>query len=90
MVCVRLSELVDSDLTKKSVLGETDLTRKSVLGETDFSELVNSEWSQCGQAACHIPEGIGHKFLSICLPNQCIINLSVLSKTDFEMEITFD
>ena len=37
---VRLSELVDSDLTKKSVLGETDLTRKSVLGETDFSELV--------------------------------------------------
>ena len=46
MVCVRLSELVDSDLTKKSVLGETDLTRKSVLGETDFSELVSSQCSQ--------------------------------------------
>ena len=43
---VRLSELVDSDLTKKSVLGETDLTRKSVLGETDFSELVSSQCSQ--------------------------------------------
>ena len=68
---VRLSELVDSDLTKKSVLGETDLTRKSVLGETDFSELVNSQCSQCGQAAFHIPEEIGHKFLSISLPNHC-------------------
>ena len=84
---VRLSELVDSDLTKKSVLGETDLTRKSVLDETDFSELVKSDRSQCDQAAFHIPEGIGHKFLSISLPNHCIINLEASSSSSLSSHL---